>query len=223
MRLSPTHSTILFAVLALCSGLLLTACPIPVPRNAIVQPRLTILLKDDKGRPVPKQKVHFAWLSHPHSRLHQLQRLHTDSKGVVQLPQRIKREWIMPLMMHGVPQHFWLYCIRKKGYQTLHRPIYRVKKNHTLTLTLTLKPGKTTACPSRMHPKRLYRPGHRPKQGPSRRATKPATRKGKGVRRQTPASAPTHAADASREPKTPSTRKQKAPSSRKQKAPSARK
>lgn len=124
-------------------GLLLTGCPIPVPRTAVIQPALTIQVLDEKGRPLVHQEVRFSWYSHPHRRFHRADVYRTDKYGKITFAKKTKREWVMPLMMHGVPQHYWVVCLNRKGYDTLARSYYiRPKRRAQDVWVLRLKKGK---------------------------------------------------------------------------------
>jgi hypothetical protein len=141
------------------SSVLLAGCPLPVKRTAVVQPSMVLRVVDAKGQALGGAKVSLTWASYPHRRIHKTTFHTTDTKGEIRVAEELRGEWIMPLMMHGVPFHHWVYCVRHKGYETYEKEIHRAEKGKTISIEIPLKQGK---------PERLCFFEHRQKQAKGR-------------------------------------------------------
>lgn len=86
------------------------------PRYALVQPNLTLTVRDQGGEPVDDATVFFVAASNPHHMLHHKDTYVTDRDGVVKL--RPEREWVLdvPIMIHGVAFFYVAWCVEKSGY-----------------------------------------------------------------------------------------------------------
>jgi hypothetical protein len=102
------------ANLAVCTALmLLCGC---YPRYALVQPHLTLTVRDPSAEPIVDAAVFFVSASDPHHMLHHKDVYATDGRGIVEL--EAQREWVLdvPIMIHGVPGYFFRWCVDKDGY-----------------------------------------------------------------------------------------------------------
>lgn len=109
--------------------------PIPFPRTTITQPQMTITVLDSKQHPVADATIWYLIGSDPHSRLHQKMKFKTNSKGQARLEQQETFEWILPLMMHGVPFYYWAFCVDKEGFDSKIEKIHNHKaKKITIVL-----------------------------------------------------------------------------------------
>jgi hypothetical protein len=124
--------------LLLLLGLFLTGC-IPCPRTAIVQPPLEFQLVDDSGQPV-EGVVRLTRLSVPHRVHHATDDFLTDPQGALKIPMEKKREWVYPLMMHGVHYYYWEYCVDAPGYSAVTDEI-RDPTQWADSLSVVLEPG----------------------------------------------------------------------------------
>ncbi|MCK6511746.1 hypothetical protein L6R29_17460 [Myxococcota bacterium] len=123
-------------------SVLLAGCPLPVKRTAVVQPSMVLRVVDAKGQVLGKTKMSLTWASHPHRRIHKTTSYTADDKGEIRIVEELRGEWIMPLMMHGVPFHFWVYCIRREGYETHEAEVHRAERGKLVTVQIQLKQGK---------------------------------------------------------------------------------
>ena len=100
---------VLFVMAAVSS----TGC---YPRYALVQPNLTLTVRDQGGEPVDEASVFFVAASNPHHMLHHKDTYITDRDGVVNL--KSEREWVLdvPIMIHGVAFYYFAWCVEKRGY-----------------------------------------------------------------------------------------------------------
>lgn len=91
----------------------LTGC---YPRYAMVQPNLSLSVRDETGAPIDGATVFFVAASNPHHMLHHKNTYVTDSDGVVRL--KSEREWVLdvPIMIHGVGFYYFAWCVEKSGY-----------------------------------------------------------------------------------------------------------
>lgn len=143
-----SKTRIVYLGLALSSWIFCTGCLIPVPRKATIQPALHIQIVDENKRPIARQNVVLSWRSRPGRRRHDVQKKKTDKTGKVHWNQKKKWEWIMPLMIHGVPHHYWEICVARKGFAS-HIQTYEQPKssNGKRLLVIQLKRGKAKrAC-----------------------------------------------------------------------------
>lgn len=105
------------AVALLTAGLVATQAGC-YPRYVLVQPDLTLTVRDSSGQPIPDATVFFVTASNPHRRFHHKSSHQTDDRGVVHLRSRREWEFVAPIMIHGVPFYYFTWCAEKDGYAT---------------------------------------------------------------------------------------------------------
>lgn len=97
-------------------GLLLVAaacCPIPVAREYVVVPGVSFHVKDEAGAPVQGAEVWLVRAIRPESPGRtEIRRVPTDSDGVVRFVEQRAFETTLPLLIHGVHQYFWTWCVQ---------------------------------------------------------------------------------------------------------------
>lgn len=149
MRLSLLHLYVPGLALVVLSG----CCPIPVPRTATVYPEIRATVTDaDSGVPISEstvfvQRVH---LGPPPTEILGHTEAITDPGGKARLAAVSEREFVMPLMMHGVPHRGWRICISHPDYETVLPADNRIEGSPELdeiwTIEVELHSGETTAC-----------------------------------------------------------------------------
>lgn len=97
------------ALCALCAAL--TFCA----RTIRTRPPVSLTVVDEQGAPVPFAHVTLHWWSHPHARLHRTSRFTADGDGRLRLTEKTRVERVMPLCIHGVPEHHYTFCADKRG------------------------------------------------------------------------------------------------------------
>lgn len=146
MRLIPA----LLCVLSLCIAQ--GCCFIPVPRTTITRPAVEVTIKDmTTQKPLPGALVRISRIQeHPHyGQLKGEWELTADAVGVAKTTADDEREWIMPLMMHGVPFYMWRICVEHEGYLTEFHRVHDKDSQDKVSepLTVNLKPGEREPCP----------------------------------------------------------------------------
>ena len=121
--------------------LVLVGCPLPIPRTSVVRPGLRLTVVDPEGRPVGGARLVLTWSSNPHRRLHARTVRSVDQRGVAVVVERSKREWVMPLMMHGVPFHYWTWCVERKGFVTARGRIPWATRGRVQVVRVVLRRG----------------------------------------------------------------------------------
>lgn len=89
------------------------ACiPLPMPMAYVVVPGVSFEVTDGSG-PAAGAEVMLvrAMLPHHEPVRTQIDRVHTDAHGVVAFAEERRSEIVMPLMMHGVHQYVWSWCV----------------------------------------------------------------------------------------------------------------
>ena len=122
---------------------LTAACCLPIPRNAVVQPKIQFQVRDTEGRPV-KADILLAQWSNPHHRYHGYSTLSTGDLGVLQVEKKRKFEWVMPLMIHGVPFYYWTWCVQATGYAPAQGSTHENPPGKPIVVVLQAGDG---ACP----------------------------------------------------------------------------
>lgn len=106
-------------LLLLCSMPLMSGC-IPVPRSVVLQPQGAVVVRDqDSGAPIAAARVLLRRynLGPPPRRESRRFTANSDASGRALFTLETGHEWVMPLMMHGVPQWAFDVCIAAPGYQ----------------------------------------------------------------------------------------------------------
>lgn len=136
-----------FLLLFIMISILSMGCPIPVPQNTIMQPKMQFQTLDPQGKPIEGQKVEVTLGSHPHGKYHYTHFFKSDQNGLVSIKELKKTKWVMPLMMHGVPQYFWVICAHNPKYKTYRKRFY-INRKTTFKEKITFKEGKSEKiCP----------------------------------------------------------------------------
>ena len=128
-------------------------CPIPIPRSTVLQPKVTLQVQDPAGNPVAGAPVAVTLGSQPHSRRHHTRVFITDRTGHVGLEEIRKTKWVMPLMLHGVPQYFWEICISTPQGEFRRRFYLRALRRHPIHV-LRVSPTATPRPCARVDPER---------------------------------------------------------------------
>lgn len=104
----------LAVVAALLSG---ACCPVPWHRTVLDAPGSNVRVIDAAGNAVPGATVTVRRynLGPPPRRQTGLWTATTSSNGAASFSQSSTGEWVMPLMMHGVPQWAWEVCVAAPG------------------------------------------------------------------------------------------------------------
>ncbi len=136
-------------------------CCIPIPRETIIRPATTLTIQGEDGAPLVGTLVRVTRLAeHPHyGQVHEEWELMSDTRGVVRLHREAEREWVMPLMIHGVGFRMWRVCVSHPDHVTQQLALAH---DHTLSqegsaapLTVKLAKGDTSPCPVRSSEPRL--------------------------------------------------------------------
>lgn len=142
-------STLTFLVLS-ASG----CCFIPVPRSYVVFQKVDVTVHDKEG-PVENARVTQArYIYHPHfvPETEIKSSVRTDASGKVTFQESTSKEWVMPLMMHGVPGFGWQLCVEADGYESaymeIEKPFGEDAGDAWRQLDVVLEPGRSAACDS---------------------------------------------------------------------------
>lgn len=104
------------ALLGLCC-LSVVAIPfVPWPRTFVRQPDVDVVVTGPEG-PIEGARVTHTWWSHPHSQVRDEATTITGAGGRLRLQLETEEETIMPLCMHGVPEHHHTVCVEAEGYR----------------------------------------------------------------------------------------------------------
>lgn len=126
-------------VTALLGCGLLCGC-IPVPRNSVRLPDLTVEVQDEHGAPLQGVSVRLATGSHPHAQWHDELFMTSDHEGRVSVSKKEEWEVVFPLLMHGVPYYYWTLCVEKPGFQTVVQEVET--KQSAAQVSVVLLPGE---------------------------------------------------------------------------------
>lgn len=118
-------------------GLAFTGCT----RGRVLQPAVEVSVRSARG-PLRSATVEHVWWSNPHGTVHETSSHSVDDSGRLELSLITDTERIMPLCMHGVPEHQHQLCVDAEGY----RPIGLIVRDHRVPVTgeLELDPGEGT-------------------------------------------------------------------------------
>ncbi len=106
---------------ALFPALLFSAgcCLLPWPRSALLRPAGVVVVRDGTtGAPLPGAKVTVRRfnLGPPPATEDRRYLARTDLQGRAAFTALTSREWVLPLMMHGVPQWAFDVCVESTGH-----------------------------------------------------------------------------------------------------------
>jgi hypothetical protein len=127
---------------ALLLGCCISAIALPFvgcSRDFVVQPAVDVVARSAEG-PLSDASVEHVWWSNPHGKVHGTASHPVAPDGRLELTKRLDEERIMPLCMHGVPEHQHQFCVEAEGF----RPIGFIVRDHTLPVTgeIVLEPGE---------------------------------------------------------------------------------
>jgi len=130
------------AGVALLLGCCVSAVALPLvgcSRTFVVEPAVDVVVVSAEG-PLSSATVEHVWWSSPHGMVHSTSTYPVAPNGRFELAKRLEEERIMPLCMHGVPEHEHQFCVEAEGY----RPVGFIVRDHTLPVTgeLVLEPGE---------------------------------------------------------------------------------
>ena len=153
------------ALLSLLSLGAQACCCIPIPRTVPTQPLAQITVLDlNTSAPIASAQVTVTRIEEtPHygQVLGEWQR-QSDAQGVARFSAESEREWVMPLMIHGVGSRMWRVCVSHPGYVTEFRRLAAEQEladqRPAPPMTLYMRPGEGSPCPSRSSEPQL-RPG----------------------------------------------------------------
>lgn len=111
-------------------------------RSVVTEPALTARVVDAAGAPVPGAEVVVYWWSYPHHQLRGRFAQVADADGRVAFAGASRGETILPLCMHGVPQHEHTVCVTVPGKGQAGLALERSGQS----VTLTLGPAPYTDC-----------------------------------------------------------------------------
>ncbi len=103
--------------LTLCASVA-TGC---YPHYTLVQPALTVTVTNAEGQALDGVSVYFASASNPHHMLHHKAVVETDAAGVAQFDAAREWELHVPIMIHGVPFYYFVWCVDSPGYRPVRR------------------------------------------------------------------------------------------------------
>ena len=130
--------------IAILAMLVLGGCVVFYPVYKTLQPQLEITVVDDQKEPVHGAKVALISSSYPYGDEKSRDVQTTDTKGVANFQKR--SEWrVEALMIHGIEDFFWNWCVEKEGFAT-----YETKNGDgeipRSKILIELEPGKSEEC-----------------------------------------------------------------------------
>lgn len=115
------------ALLGMCC-LAVVALPfVPWPRDFVRQPDVDVVVVGEDG-PIEGARVTHTWWSHPHSQVHAEDISVTGADGRIRTELETEGETILPLCMHGVPEHHHTVCVEADGYRPVAFEMHAVKQ-----------------------------------------------------------------------------------------------
>jgi hypothetical protein len=128
---------------AILAILVLGGC-VPFPVYKTLQPQLEITVVDDQNEPIHGAIVALISSSNPYGEEKSREVRLTHRKGGAKFQRR--SEWrIEVLIIHGIEDFFWNWCIEKEGFLTYETQYGddEILRRNTL---IELEPGKSEAC-----------------------------------------------------------------------------
>lgn len=155
--------------LAALATLQSACCFIPIPRKTTTKPALEVKVMDMTTQtPLAGATIRVTrHIEHPHyGEIKGEWALSTDARGEAKMSRADEREWVMPLMIHGVPFYMWRMCVSHPGYRTEFFRVNDPKEGEDeakrkTQLTVQLKPGEGEPCPKNAKEPHV-RPGDKP-------------------------------------------------------------
>lgn len=121
MNLKIKYFKNIFCLLVLLTTTQITSCiPVPALRKVTIRPEGSITVIDTYNKKLlfnVKVVVKRIRIGPPPSEVSHQWIYKTDSTGTVTVTSLKGKEWIFPLMMHGVPQWGWIICTEYEGYK----------------------------------------------------------------------------------------------------------
>lgn len=87
-----------------------------VPRHAQVRPGNIFVVRDASGVAVEDAAVTVGVASNPHRVFRSSETRCTDAEGVAIFPLQKEWEMIAPLMIHGIPFYYSMWCVEAPGF-----------------------------------------------------------------------------------------------------------
>jgi hypothetical protein len=87
-----------------------------LPRSAMLHPAATFSVRDLDFQPIAGAKIFVVVASMPHAVFHHSTVLQTDHAGLASISEQRKWEVIMPLIIHGTPAYYAIWCAEAPGY-----------------------------------------------------------------------------------------------------------
>jgi hypothetical protein len=125
-------------------ALALSGCFIPVARD-VDHPGARFVVTDGTGRPVEGAIVRWFHWEQPHSKLLDSAERATDAAGCAEVASRTESETTFPLMMHGVGEHHWTWCVEKDGALTVVGGMWKAKPGEIFDAGVKLTAGPRVA------------------------------------------------------------------------------
>jgi len=140
----PRFRGMLNVIVCLAIGPCVQGCFI-YPVYKTIQQKQAFLVLDDKGMPVEGAIVTYTSHSNPHNVREGSVSQQTNKDGRVLFPE--VREWqTEATVIHGWKEYSWSWCVTASGYETA-MPSW-ADRAKSAEISVRLKPGETTACPS---------------------------------------------------------------------------
>jgi hypothetical protein len=110
-----------------------------LPRSAILHPAATFSVRDQEFQPIPGAKIFVVVASMPHAVFHHSTVLETDRAGVASIAAERKWDVIMPLIIHGTPAYYAIWCAEAPGYFAATERLTSLGSD--ALVDITLQPG----------------------------------------------------------------------------------
>lgn len=114
--------------------------------EAVTTPQMTLTVVDEEGVPVEGALVTVEHRTEPHGQLHARTELRTGPGGSLVTRLETEVERILPLCMHGVPQHRHFVCIAQAGAQPVLLEVESTDALIVATVALRRDASNTHDC-----------------------------------------------------------------------------
>jgi hypothetical protein len=137
MRPSRRLELLTLAVFAVGNG----CCALP--REVVRAPELEVRVVAG-GKPIENAEVRTFHWSNPHHHLDDERSAATDAAGKAAFTKQVDTEVVLPLCMHGVPEHHVTVCVAKPGHATV---LFELDDpGAATTVDVELRSGPSRAC-----------------------------------------------------------------------------
>lgn len=132
-------------VLTICLTGMLAGC---YPIYKTLQPSARVTVVDERGKPIEGAEVILITSSYPYGHERRREAQMTDRRGVAEFSSR--SEWRgETLMLHGIEDFFWNWCVLKPGFST-HRTTDVSDDRFDRQPAIRLSPGSSSDCGEQM-------------------------------------------------------------------------